>query len=143
MRKIMTLTAGALLAGCTPGGSQTNVEQNVTVEANVAAVAPANETAPIASAETPANATALPEDLQAADSRSVGCEAYLAHYLDQASPAEKAPVEAAMKAWRAKLETEMTKDEAAQFFASTYAVDRDVPAATVKSAAQYCLANKP
>ena len=77
------------------------------------------------------------------DARAVGCEAYLGHEIN-ASPRSRWPqLRAAMRAWRAQLETRMTRDEAAQYFASTFAVLRDTPAATRRAAAAYCLAHAP
>jgi hypothetical protein len=77
------------------------------------------------------------------DARAVGCEAYLGHEIN-ASPRIRWPrLRAAMLAWRAQLETRMTRDEAAQYFASTFAVLRDTPAATRRAAAAYCLAHAP
>jgi len=75
--------------------------------------------------------------------RAVNCAAYLGHEINKVPRAARPPLIAAMRAWRAELERRRPRDEAAQYFASTFAVLRDTPAATRHAAALYCRAHAP
>lgn len=75
--------------------------------------------------------------------RAVNCAAYLGHEINAVPRAGRPPLIAAMRAWRAALERRRPRDEAAQYFASTFAVLRDTPAPTRHAAARYCRAHAP
>lgn len=77
------------------------------------------------------------------DARAVSCEAYLGHQINAEPRARWPRLRTAMLAWRGQLEARMGRDPAAQYFATTFAVLRDTPAATRRAAAAYCLAHAP
>ena len=77
------------------------------------------------------------------ESRAVNCAAYLGHEINAVPRAARPPLIATMRAWRADLERERSKDEADQYFASTFAVLRDTPAPIRRVAAAYCRAHAP
>ena len=91
-------------------------------------------------------AAALPEaitDRSDPEGRAVNCAAYLGHEINAVPRAAGAPLIAAMRAWRGELERRRPKDEADQYFASTFAVLRDTPPRTLRAAAAYCRAHAP
>jgi hypothetical protein len=75
--------------------------------------------------------------------RAVSCAAYLGHEINAVPRAARPPLLAALRAWRAELERRSSRDEAAQYFASTFAVLRDAPPRTRRAAAAYCRAHAP
>ena len=77
------------------------------------------------------------------EGRAVNCAAYLGHEINAVRRAARPPLIAAMRAWRAELERGRPRDEADQYFASTFAVLRDTPARTRHAAAAYCRAHAP
>jgi len=77
------------------------------------------------------------------ESRAVSCAAYLGHEINAVPRSARAPLIAAMRAWRAELERRRPKDEADQYFASTFAVLRDAPPRARHAAAAYCRAHAP
>jgi len=82
-------------------------------------------------------------DMSDLDGRAVNCAAYLGHEINAVRHAARPPLIAAMRAWRAELERRRPRDEADQYFASTFAVLRDAPARTRHAAAGYCRAHAP
>lgn len=82
-------------------------------------------------------------DLRDPDSRAVSCAAYLGHEINAVRRPARPPLIAAMRAWRAELERRRPHDEAAQYFASTFAVLRDTPARSRHAAASYCRVHAP
>ena len=77
------------------------------------------------------------------EGRAVNCAAYLGHEINAVPRAARPPLIAAMRAWRAELERRRGRDEADQYFASTFAVLRDTPPRTLRAAAAYCRAHAP
>jgi hypothetical protein len=77
------------------------------------------------------------------EGRAVNCAAYLGHEINAVNHSARPPLIAAMRAWRAELERRRTKNEADQYFASTFAVLRDAPARERHAAAIYCRAHAP
>ena len=77
------------------------------------------------------------------EGRAVNCAAFLGHEINEVRRASRPPLIAAMRAWRAELERTRTRDEADQYFASTFAVLRDTPPRTRHAAAAYCRAHAP
>jgi len=77
------------------------------------------------------------------EGRAVNCAAYLGHEINAVRRAARPPLIAAMRAWRAALERRRPHEEADQYFASTFAVLRDAPAAERHAAAVYCRAHAP
>jgi uncharacterized membrane protein YccC len=75
--------------------------------------------------------------------RAVNCAAQLGHEINAVPRAARPPLIAAMRAWRADLERRSSRDEADQYFASTFAVLRDTPPRVRRAAAAYCRANAP
>ncbi|MBV9884070.1 MAG: hypothetical protein JO276_13760 [Sphingomonadaceae bacterium] len=102
--------------------------------------------APMLAALLLAATPALPSDItdrSDPEGRAVNCAAYLGHEINAVPRAARPPLIAAMRAWRADLERRRTKDEADQYFASTFAVLRDTPPRTRRAAAAYCRAHAP
>src|SRR5689334_16238416 len=77
------------------------------------------------------------------EARAVNCAAYLGHEINAVPRPARPPLIAAMRAWRRELERRRTRDEADQYFASTFAVLRDAPAAERHAAAVYCRGHAP
>ena len=77
------------------------------------------------------------------EGRAVNCAAYLGHEINAVPRPARPPLIAAMLAWRAELERGRPRDEADQYFASTFAVLRDSPPRTRHAAAAYCRAHAP
>lgn len=77
------------------------------------------------------------------EGRAVSCAAYLGHQINAVPRAARPPLVAAMRAWRSDLERRRSKDEADQYFASTFAVLRDTPPRARRAAAAYCRAHAP
>ena len=77
------------------------------------------------------------------EERAVNCAAYLGHEINAVPHRSRPPLIAAMRAWRADLERRRSKEEADQYFASTFAVLRDTPAPIRRAAAAYCRAHAP
>jgi hypothetical protein len=77
------------------------------------------------------------------EGRAVNCAAYLGHEINAVPRAARPPLVAAMGAWRAELEHRRPRDEADQYFASTFAVLRDTPPRTLAAAAAYCRSHAP
>jgi hypothetical protein len=93
-----------------------------------------------------APALAVPEaitDRSDPAGRAVNCAAYLGHEINAVPHAARPPLIAAMRAWRAELQRRRTRDEADQYFASTFAVLRDTPPRTLVAAAAYCRSHAP
>jgi hypothetical protein len=91
-------------------------------------------------------AAALPEavtDRSDPEGRAVNCAAYLGHEINALPRAARPPFLAAMRAWRTELERRRPRDEADQYFASTFAVLRDTPPHLLRAAASYCRAHAP
>ena len=159
MNRYLTATAMVLasaaagLAGC---------EKTEKAAPTAASSAPATGTvaAPEAvQAEAPDSATEpplIPDVAKAHDwvradqppeERAVACAALTALQLqaiEAGAPGDKAAAKAAYDAWDAELIERMeSKDSAAQYFASTFAVLDDTPPAALKAAADDCAAHKP
>jgi hypothetical protein len=77
------------------------------------------------------------------EGRAANCAAFLGHEINAVRRAARPPLIAAMRAWRTALERGRPKDEADQYFASTFAVLRDTPAPVRHAAATYCRAHAP
>jgi hypothetical protein len=77
------------------------------------------------------------------EGRAVSCAAYLGHEINAVRRSARPPLIAAMQAWRGELERRWTKEEADQYFASTFAVLRDAPARERHAAAIYCRVHAP
>jgi hypothetical protein len=88
-------------------------------------------------ASVPAEITTVDE------TKGVTCAAYLARQIESMAPAERAPLVAAMRAWRGEADRAMGREPAAQFFASAAAILRESPAAEVQAGAGYCLSRAP
>jgi len=82
-------------------------------------------------------------DMSDLDGRAVNCAAFLGHEINAVRHAERPQLIAAMRAWRTELERRLSRDQADQYFASTFAVLRDTPARTRHAAAVYCRAHAP
>ena len=158
MNRYLTTTAMVLalaaagLAGC---------EKTEKAAPTAASSAPAGPVAApeAAQAEGPDNATEPPliPDVakahewvradQPPEERAVACAALTALQLDAidtGAPGDKVATKAAYDAWHAELTQRMeSKDSAAQYFASTFAVLDDTPPVALKAAADDCAAHKP
>lgn len=97
----------------------------------------------LASAAAQARLPRAVTDLGDPAARAVSCAAYLGHEINAVRRAQRPPLLAALHAWRTELERRSSRDEAAQYFASTFAVLRDAPSRTRHAAAAYCRAHAP
>jgi hypothetical protein len=97
-------------------------------------------------AAAPASAVRLPDaitDTHDPAGRAVNCAAYLGHQINALPRAGRPRLVAAMQAWRAELRRRLPRDEADQYFASTFAVLGDTPAPVRTAAAAYCRSRAP
>ena len=149
---VLALVAGAGLSGCDKAGKA--AAPAAPASAPAAPPAPAPEAAP--ETDSAELAPLIPDAAaahnwvradQPPEERAVACAALTALQLqaiDAGAPGDKAAIKAAYDAWDAELiaQTE-SKDSAAQYFASTFAVLDDTPPVALKAAADDCAAHKP
>ena len=154
MSKTLSLATSVVLAiaavgwaGCgeTDGAASSAAKPTATSQAAQAAVPESGELAPLIPDVVTAHEWVRAD--QPPEERAVACAALATLQLDAieaGAAGDKVTTRAAYDAWNAELIRRMeSKDSAAQYFASTFAVLDDTPPIALKAASDDCAAHKP